>query len=222
VADPPGAESRSRGEIVVLAGTNGAGKSSVAGAALRSRGTDFYNPDEATQRYVAAGLSLAEANSRAWHQGRRLLERAIEERLDFAFETTLGGHTITALLLEAARQGLRVRIFYVGLASPELHIERVRARVERGGHHIPEHKVRERWTASRENLIRLLPHVTELALWDNSAEADPGTGRAPEPVRILWMKASPVEDLCPLNRVPNWAKAIVAAAIECDPSGAGS
>jgi predicted ABC-type ATPase len=213
-------QARPREEIVVLAGTNGAGKSSVAGAALTQGDTEFYNPDEATRRYVAAGLPVDEANARAWDEGRRLLERAIRERLNFAFETTLGGHTMTALLLEATKQGLPVRIFYVGLASPELHIQRVRERVARGGHDIPEHKIRARWEASRENLIRLLPHVAELAVWDNSAEADPEADEVPAPVRILLMQDRTIRDLYPLDQVPTWAKPIVAAALGCDPSAA--
>jgi predicted ABC-type ATPase len=220
VAKPSAAPSRPRGEITVLAGTNGAGKSSVAGAALTQGGTDFYNPDQATQRYVAAGLPVAEANARAWDQGRRLLDCALRERLDFAFETTLGGNTMTTLLLEAAKQGLRVRIFYVGLASLELHIRRVRERVARGGHDIPEHKIRARWEASRENLIRLLPHAAELAVWDNTAEADPDAGKVPAPVLILLMQDRAIRDLGPLDQVPTWAKPIVAAALACDPSAA--
>ncbi len=203
-------------EILVLAGTNGAGKSSVAGAALMQAGTLFYNPDEAARRYRAAGLSPEEANARAWHRGRRQLERAIRERLDYAFETTLGGRTITGLLLEAVEHGFRVRAWYVGLASPELHIQRVRERVARGGHDIPDPKIRDRWDASRQNLIRLLPHLAELVVWDNSAEADPQTGAAPRPVRILAMQDGRMRYLCPLEDVPLWAKPIVAAALASD------
>src|SRR6266404_2928049 len=104
--------------------SNGAGKSSVAGAMFRRSGADYFNPDEATARILAAnpGISAAGANSAAWHQGKRLLERAIAERLDFAFETTLGGRTITGLLERAASRGFEVRIWYVGLNGPELHI----------------------------------------------------------------------------------------------------
>lgn len=216
------------GEILVLAGTNGAGKSSVAGEALAQAGTVYYNPDQATRRYRAAGLSLDEANARAWHQGRKQLERAIRERLDYAFETTLGGRTLTGLLLDAAERGLRVRVWYVGLASPELHIQRVRERVARGGHDIPEQKIRDRWDTSRQNLVRLLPHLAELAVWDNSAPADPQAGEVPEPVRILAMQDGGIRYLCPLEDVPAWAKPVVAAALEChreanrQPNGPGS
>lgn len=211
------ARPRSEGQVLVLAGVNGAGKSSVAGAALERAGATFYNPDRATLRYVAAGLSLEDGNVRAWHQGRRLLERAIRERLDYAFETTLGGRTITRMLLEAAEQGIRVRVWYVGLVSPELHIERVRERAARGGHDVPEQKIRERWDSSRQNLIRLLPHVAELTVWDNSAPAAPATGTPPEPTRILTMQQGKLRYLCAPADVPAWARPIVAAALKCQP-----
>src|SRR5579875_611532 len=91
-------------QIYVLAGVNGAGKSSVVGATIRDKGGEYYNPDEAAREIMAAnpGLDQTEANATAWEQGRRLLQRAIDERLDFTFETTLGGNTIPALLAEAA------------------------------------------------------------------------------------------------------------------------
>jgi len=130
-----------------LAGANGAGKSSIAGAMFLAQGVDYFNPDEAAARVLSAnpGLTQAEANGIAWHEGRRLLQRAIAERLTFAFETTLGGRTIAALLHSALSTGIEVRVWYVGLQSAELHIERVRARVAQGGHDIPEASIRERY-----------------------------------------------------------------------------
>ncbi|MGF2953375.1 ZTL protein, partial [Mycobacterium sp. THU-M116] len=88
----------------MLAGVNGAGKSSIGGAAIRAAGGEYYNPDEAARALLAAnpGLRQIEANAAAWQQGRRLLERAIDQHLDFAFETTLGGTSMPRLLAEAA------------------------------------------------------------------------------------------------------------------------
>jgi predicted ABC-type ATPase len=81
--------------LYILAGTNGAGKSSVGGEMLRQQGIEYFNLDDATRLILAAnpGLPQAEANSAAWHQGKRLLEYAIAERRDLALETTLGGRT---------------------------------------------------------------------------------------------------------------------------------
>jgi predicted ABC-type ATPase len=202
--------------IYVLAGTNGAGKSSIAGAMLLRQRVEYFNPDEAARRIRAAnpGISQTQANGAAWHEGKRLLERAIAERLDFAFETTLGGRTITALLERAAARGFEVRIWYVGLNGPELHIARVRARVAKGGHDIPEPRIRERYDASRLNLIRLLPSLSELWVYDNSKDADPDAGVAPEPKLVLHLRHGTVVGPRDLSLTPEWAKAIVAAAMK--------
>jgi len=203
--------------IYVMAGTNGAGKSSIAGAMFLAQGAEYFNPDEAASHILSAnpGIAQAEANSAAWRQGKRLLERAVAERLSFAIETTLGGQTIAALLDSAAQAGIEVRIWYVGLASVELHIARVGARVARGGHDIPEAKIRERYDRSRLNLIQLMPKLSELRAYDNSEEADPGAGDAPEPTLILHMARGRVVKSCDLAMTPQWAKSILGAAIRC-------
>jgi predicted ABC-type ATPase len=202
--------------IYVLAGVNGAGKSSVGGAAFRSFGADYYNPDEAARELMAAhpGLPQARANSAAWHQGRKLLERAIAQRLDYAFETTLGASTIPRLLSEAADQGIEVYVWYAGLATPELHLARVRSRVRRGGHDVPETDIRRRYEHSRLNLVQLLPKLAALRLYDNSVEADPAAGHTPRPVLVLHMERGKILHPQDLPRAPDWAKAIVAAAMK--------
>jgi predicted ABC-type ATPase len=204
------------GRIYVLAGTNGAGKSSIGGEALREAGVDFFNPDEAARWILAGqpGLTQTEANSAAWHEGRRLLERAIDNQLDFAFETTLGGDTMTGLLERAAEAGLELRVWYAGLDGPALHLERVRLRVAKGGHDIPEADVRRRYDQSRLNLIRLLPKLTELRVYDNSAEGDPDTGRAPAPRLLLHWRSGRIRAPRDFSTTPDWAKPILAAAIK--------
>jgi predicted ABC-type ATPase len=204
--------------IYVLAGTNGAGKSSIAGAMFIAKGADYFNPDNAAARirHARPYVSEAEANSQAWNQGTRLLQRAIAERLNFAFETTLGGNTIPALLSSALSAGLEVRVWYVGLSSVELHIARVRARVAKGGHPIPEQKIRERFDRSRLNLIRLLPRLTELLVYDNSSDANPDAGERPDPKLLLHMDSGQLVGSCDLRLIPEWAKPIVAAALKID------
>ena len=202
--------------VYVLAGVNGAGKSSIGGAAIRGFGGEYFNPDEAARQILTAnpGLTQSDVNSVAWQQGRRLLEKAIAERLDFALEATLGGSTIAQLLAAAARGGIEVHVWYAGLASAELHIERVRARVRRGGHDIPESDVRRRYRHSRLNLIELLPLLTSLRVYDNSAEADLAAGMAPTPLLVLELQRGAIVSPADLTRTPEWAKPIVAAALK--------
>jgi predicted ABC-type ATPase len=219
-ATPP----RYRGSIYVLAGCNGAGKSSIGGAALIESGAHFYNPDEAARKITAANAhldpppSMDEANAAAWGRGRTLLERAIEQHLDFAFETTLGGQTMTEHLKRAASDGLAVHVWFAGLQGVERHLERVRQRVARGGHDIPREKIIERYDGARKNLIRLLPQLASLRVYDNSAEAAPGQGLTPAPRLLLHCVerkiVAPTTLRSLLADTPQWAKPIVAAALD--------
>jgi predicted ABC-type ATPase len=159
------------------------------------------------------GLRQTAANAAAWQQGRRLLERAIAQRMDFAFETTLGANTIPRLLASAADIGFEIHVWYAGLASPELHIARVQARVHKGGHDIREADIRRRYEHSRLNLIHLLPKLAALRVFDNSAEADPAAGKAPMPWLVLHMAKGKILGPADLSPTPEWAKPIVAAAL---------
>lgn len=200
--------------ILVLAGTNGAGKSSIGGVFLRQSGGQYFNPDEIARAMRDADPSLAAtaANGRAWGAGRRLLEQALRDRREFAFETSLGGDTISGLLRAASRQGFEVRVWYAGLATPELHLARIAARVRRGGHDIPEQDVRRRYDQSRQNLVLLLPHLHELQVYDNSADGDPTTGAMPRPALVLHLRQGTIIGPPILSRTPTWARPIVAAA----------
>ena len=205
--------------LFVLAGTNGAGKSSIGGAVIRANGAHYFNPDEAAARIRAAHphLSVTQANSAAWHEGKRLLQHAIAQRLDHNFETTLGGQSFARLLKQAAEVGFEVRVWYVGLASPEQHLARVRSRVRKGGHDIPEADIRRRFDQSRLQLVQLLPHLAELRVYDNSEEADPHRGLAPRPRLVLhWQSPRVVTpaDADTLAHTPEWAKPLVMAAMK--------
>ncbi len=206
--------------INVLAGVNGAGKSSLGGAMIRAAGADYYNPDEAARalRRRRPAMTQQEANAAAWQQGRNLLEQAMAARQDFAFETTLGASTIPRLLAQASDAGFEVRIWYAGLASPELHLARVKARVAGGGHDIPEADIRRRYRHSRINLIALLERLAALRVYDNSVAADPAGGTAPALQLVLHMErrreGQRIMNPRDLPRTPTWARSIVAAAMK--------
>lgn len=203
--------------IFVLAGVNGAGKSSVGARFLQEINVESFNPDEAARRIrEISGCSIDDANALAWQEGRQRLESAIASRSSFAFETTLGGSTIPRLLEEASDAGIEIFVWFVGLATPQQHIARVRARVAAGGHDIPEEMILKRWDTSRRNLIHLMPSVTELRIFDNSQEGDLSARTIPAPRQLLYCRDGAIVD--PPSEVllmtPEWAKPIVAQALK--------
>lgn len=204
-----------RPRILVLAGVNGAGKSSIGGDSLRRSGRSWFNPDDYARDLLATfECSQAQANGEAWQEGMRRLEAAIAERRDYAFETTLGGNSIPARLHEAAASH-DLLIWFCGLDSPEHHIARVRQRAARGGHDIPEGKIRERWVSSIVNLIGLLARLARLQVYDNSLDAVIGQAM-PNPRLLLQLQSGLIvhpADIGALRRAPDWAKPILEATL---------
>lgn len=199
--------------IFVLAGVNGAGKSTAGERELTQAGLTWFNPDTFTRQLIkTTGAPPAEANAAAWQAGVRQLDAAIAGRTDYAFETTLGGNTIAAKLREASKAH-DILMWFVGLGSPEHHLARIKLRVSRGGHDIPETKVRERFESSRRNLIALLPYLSQLQVYDNSVDATIGQPM-PNPRLLLQMEASSIAfptDAQTLSNTPAWAKPILEA-----------
>jgi predicted ABC-type ATPase len=146
----------------------------------------------------------------------RRLDEAIAGGCDHAFETTLGGHTAAATIAAATRTH-DVLIWFCGLASPDQHVARVRARAAAGGHDVPEARIRERHPRALTNLIALMPDLAHLQVYDNSAEA--GTGEPiPDPVLVLEMEDGRLiwpgsDDLDALQHTPDWAKPLMEAAL---------
>ena len=205
----------SRPVLLVLAGVNGAGKSSIGGnVMLRRLGLTWFNPDAYTRVLVQqVGMPLAEANALAWQHGLELLDQAVAAGHSHAFETTLGGATM-AQRVAAASLTHDVLMWFCGLSSAEQHIARVARRVAAGGHAIPEAKIRERWVQAPLRLIELMPRLHELRVFDNSTEAETGQP-VEDPLLVLHLRRGVVQfpvALEDLQRTPAWAKPIVKAA----------
>lgn len=200
--------------ILVAAGTNGAGKSSIVQPFIEAHGGTYFNPDEYTRALIRGGIALDEANRLAWTKGYQGLSDAIEKNQGYAFETTLGGHSIAYQLMRALAFRRRVVILYVGLASVELHLQRIRERVARGGHDIPEPKVRERYEASRANLLSFIGTDATIRVWDNSPQNSDGRpSSATEIFRVQQRRLVLPEDADPKDIVV-WARPLLAHAVK--------
>ena len=93
-------------------------------------------------------------------------------------------------------------------------MERVRARVLRGGHDIADDHILRRFERSRLNLIELLPNLTTLRVYDNSANGDPAAGKSPQVKLLLHVSHGKIIAPRDLKLTPAWAKPIVAAALK--------
>ena len=203
--------------LFVLAGVNGAGKSSVGGHLLTRQRLTWFNPDTFARELVAlSGCDQATANAHAWTESVRRLDDAIAAGRSHAFETTLGGHTVAARLADATRTH-DVLMWFCSLTSPDQHVARVRARVAAGGHDIPETRIRERYPQALRNLITLMPRLAHLQVYDNSTEAGIGSP-IPDPVLVLEMQAGHLtwpapDDVDALRHTPDWAKPVLEASL---------
>lgn len=161
-------------EVVVIAGPNGAGKTTVSRRVVaETLGIgEFVNAD-----VIAAGLSGFDPERAAFAAGRVMLTRMDElakQGASFAFETTLASRTFAPWLRERVASGYRVHVVYVWLASPEIAIRRVAARIRKGGHALPPETIRRRYGRSVWNLMNLyLPIAQAFGTWrvyDNSLD----------------------------------------------------
>jgi predicted ABC-type ATPase len=198
--------------ITVIAGVNGAGKSSILGENVRFYGGEYFNPDEVAQSILKDNpeYGIEHANSEAWALNFEQLKRAIANNEDYTFETTLGGNSITEALLNGMENGVLVRVLFCGLSSADLHIERVAARVARGGHAIPEEKIRERWSNSIHNMMLLVAKCHAVRVFDNSAPLNEGKAA---PVTLFAMQDDGFT-VAPLEVMPSWAKPLASSAIK--------
>jgi predicted ABC-type ATPase len=139
-------------QCIIIAGPNGAAKTTFANEFLPREGrtVNFLNAD-----LIAHGLSPF-APEKAAIQAPKLLLRRIDECCrrgeSFGLESTLSGKLHLRRIREWQSKGYYVVLHFLELISVELAVERVRLRVSRGGHSIPEDVTRRRYTRGLENL----------------------------------------------------------------------
>jgi len=143
---------------------------------FRRVGSDYFNPDEAASRILAAnpGMARSAANSAAWYEGKRLLEKAIANNYDFAFETTLATRSYVPWLTELKEEGYVIDIIFLWLSSPEMAIARVAERVRLGGHDVDSDVVRRRFARGLQNFFgRYRTLADRWWFFDNAGVAGP-------------------------------------------------
>ena len=168
---PPKSKAAGKQVVYVIAGPNGAGKTTFAKKFLPEyvKCKQFVNAD-----LIASGLSPFSPELAALSAGKLLIGKIRElaqKGIDFGFETTLSGKSHALFLKELKEQGYSVHLFFLWIPTLELALARIRDRVRRGGHDIPEPVVRRRFHKGIQHLFKLFrPALDSWALFDNSGE----------------------------------------------------
>ena len=155
-----------------MAGPNGSGKSSFYQTLefeSSARSIWIINPDLLTVRIQQVeGLELRAANLQAVQRVEAWLEVSIRAHQTVGVETVLSTEKYRRLVLAAKALRFQVRLTYIILDSPERNIDRVRVRVKKGGHAVPEDKIVERYARSLAQMPWFLDQADEAWLYDNS------------------------------------------------------
>lgn len=157
----------------IFGGPNGSGKSTAYGRAdVEGFGTSIWivNPDLLTARLqIAETLSLQDANLAAVQRLEQWLEATLRVHQSVGVETVLSTAKYQRLVTLAKSLGFVFHLFYVMLDSPERNIDRVRARVLKGGHDVPTDKIVERYWRSLDQLPWFLEQADMAEVYDNSS-----------------------------------------------------
>lgn len=155
--------------LFIISGCNGAGKTTASYTLLPEmlECRQYVNSDE-----FAKGLAPFDPESVSVQASRLMLMRIrylFFKKEDFSIETTLATRSLLKMIREAQAEGYFVTLMYFWLNSPDLAVARVKARVEAGGHNIPEETVRRRYRVGIKYFFRdYAPLCDRWILADNS------------------------------------------------------
>ena len=156
-------------KFTIFAGVNGAGKSTLFYLEKSSDLGIRLNCDE-----ILSSLGLKWEESRAQIlAGKKLLQlqrECIESGVSFNQETTLCGQSIFNAVKQAKEAGCTILLRYVGVETAEIAKERVRKRIESGGHGISDETIERRFVTSQENFLKIYPLCNEVIIYDNTKQ----------------------------------------------------
>lgn len=146
----------------IIGGVNGTGKSSLTGV-LKTQTTDLGVIIDVDKITAQAGVTSLEGGKLALER----LEDCLKKDVSFTQETTLAGYRTETTASRAKEQGYFVRLYYVGLDTPEECLKRIANRVARGGHNIGEDDVLRRFSGRWDAVCKILPYCDEARFFDN-------------------------------------------------------
>lgn len=196
-------KSSHRPELIIIAGPNGSGKTSVTQKFLHhewAEGTIYINPDEvAKEKY--GDWNSREAILSAANYCAQWREECLKERKSFVFETVMSAEDKIDFIIRAKEAGFFIRLFFISTSHPSINAARIAGRVMKGGHDVPIPKIVSRYYKSIENCKTLVPIVDRLYVYDNSIDG--------QDAKIQFRLVDGVIGKMYVKDVPLWAQAIL-------------
>ena len=195
--------SEHRPVLIVIAGPNGSGKTSVTSKILHHEwleDSEYINPDNVA-RDVFGDWNNLESVLKAANYCNEWREKCLSERKSHIFETVMSATDKVEYILRAKEAGFFIRLFFVSTESPTINAKRVANRVLNGGHDVPIPKIISRYDKSIANCMALAPYVDRLYVYDNSNED--------AEARLLFRLSDGELAKRYIEELPNWASTIL-------------
>ena len=182
----------------VLAGGNGAGKSTFYNLHLAKYGIKFVNAD-----LIAKDIDSENPEGVSYHAATvaaNIREDLISQGVSFCFETVFSHESKIDFLAQAKANGYEIILIYIHLFDSSLNEARVKQRVSEGGHSVPTEKIHSRIPRTMKNIKTALSLVDEARILDNSSKDDPFQ-------QIIVMKSGNYE--VKAETLPEWARKLL-------------
>lgn len=195
--------SERRPEMIVIAGPNGSGKTSVTRKFLHhewAEGTLYINPDEVAND-VFGDWNSTDAVMKAAKYCTELRERCLRERTSFVFETVMSSDEKVDFIFKAKQAGFFIRLFYISTSHPSINAARIANRVMKGGHDVPITKIISRYYKSITKCKLVSSIVDRLYVYDNSTDGQDAT--------LLFRLVDGKLKKMYVQNVPEWAQVLL-------------
>lgn len=158
--------------LIVIAGPNGSGKTSITSKILKHEWMEdalYINPDIIAQE-IFGDWNSTDAVFKSIQYCENLREKCLTEKKSLIFETVLSRYDKVEYIKRALENGFFVRLFYVCTSSPNINASRIVDRVMKGGHDVPIPKIISRYYQSIKNSKELAKIVDRAYFYDNSID----------------------------------------------------
>lgn len=189
--------------LIVIAGPNGSGKTSVTSRLLKHEWVEdslYINPDVIAKE-IFGDWNSPDAVVKAANYCAELREECLKERRSLIFETVMSANDKLDFILRAKEAGYFIRVFFISTSSPTINAARIAGRVMKGGHDVPISKIISRYRKSIANCRAIASVIDRLYVYDNSVDG--------QEARLQFRLVNGVMGKMYVTDVPRWAQAIL-------------